>query len=398
MTEAEITLTSLSTTRSRVLDPPDELIELAAGHRLVRLVHADGRLGWIVLNYRDASRLLKDPRVSSRQDLRHGPLPHARVRRRMEPTPPGFFMRLDPPEHGRYRRHFAGLFGGRSMSRLESAVIHQVDVCLDRLAEAGPPADLAGEFAEPLASSVVCGMVGVPERDRTWLAATIATMLDLTETAERVVAAEGKFRRYLEDLAGLRRREPADDLMSMLTQRQGLTDAEVSNMMQLVLSGGLEITASMLSFGVFALLTRPDQLRRLLSKEVDDGAAVEELLRFLTVSPLLTRTVLDDIDVDGQRMRAGEPMTIHLGVVNRDRAQFGAADDLDLGRPSREHLAFGDGPHTCLGQHLARLLLRVGYRRLFDRFPGIRLAVPESEVATRNESVIYGVKSLPVIW
>lgn len=121
-------------------------------------------------------------------------------------------------------------------------------------------------------------------------------------------------------------------------------------------------------------------------------------MRYTSISQWITRTALEDIDLDSCVLRAGEPVTVHIGVANRDRLPRDDKNSLDIARTDVQHLSFGQGVHICLGQQLARMMLRLSYRHVFDRFPGLRLAVPSSEIIMRNRSVIYGVQSLPVTW
>jgi len=127
--------------------------------------------------------------------------------------------------------------------------------------------------------------------------------------------------------------------------------------------------------------------------------AVEELLRYLTISHMgASRTALEDVEVGGRAIEAGQTVVLSLPAANRDPEQFENPEAFDVTRPSRRHLAFGFGIHQCLGQHLARATLRLGFQKLFDRFPDLRLAVPAQEVPLRDKAMHYGVYSLPVTW
>jgi cytochrome P450 len=140
-------------------------------------------------------------------------------------------------------------------------------------------------------------------------------------------------------------------------------------------------------------------LRRALP--ADPGAidaAVEELLRYLTIAHSNVRVALEDVRLGGETVRAGETVTISMQAANRDPARFPDPDTLDLTRRATGHVAFGHGIHQCLGQQLARVEMRVAFPALLTRFPTLRLAVDPDKVPLRTDSNIYGVRSLPVTW
>ena len=167
----------------------------------------------------------------------------------------------------------------------------------------------------------------------------------------------------------------------------------------LLLIAGHETTANMLGLGTFALLQHPDQLAALREGRVDVANAVEELMRYLTVIAFgTTRTAVEDVELGGELIRAGESLGVYLPTANRDPGRFASGDELDLATDAHGHLAFGHGVHQCLGQQLARIEMRVAYPALLRRFPTLRLAVAPEEVPVRSDMSIYGVHRLPVEW
>lgn len=162
-----------------------------------------------------------------------------------------------------------------------------------------------------------------------------------------------------------------------------------------LLAAGLDTTANMITLGTYALLCHPAQRDAL---RADPGRAVEELLRYLTIAHTGARTALEDVELGGETIRAGETVTLSLQAADRDADRFADPDTLDLTRDAVGHVAFGYGIHQCLGQHLARTEMCVAIPALFDRFPGLRLAVPPGEVTMRDEMNIYGAHRLPVAW
>lgn len=204
---------------------------------------------------------------------------------------------------------------------------------------------------------------------------------------------------YLGELVERKRAEPADDLLGGLVAAGELSDEELAGVALLLLIAGHETTANMLGLGTFALLQYPDQLAALREGRVDVANAVEELLRYLTVISFgLTRTALEDVELGGEVIRAGESVCAYLPVVNRDLARFPSGNELDVAADAHGHLAFGHGVHQCLGQQLARIEMRIAYPALLRRFPTLRLGVPPEEVPMRGDMAIYGVHRLPVEW
>jgi cytochrome P450 len=155
----------------------------------------------------------------------------------------------------------------------------------------------------------------------------------------------------------------------------------------------------MLGLGTFALLQHPDQAAALRADPSLAGTAVEELLRHLSIIQMgIPRGALEDVELGGVLIRAGELVTLAVAAGNRDPEHFADPDALDLTREATGHLAFGHGIHQCLGQQLARIELRIAYPALLRRFPTLRLAVPPEEVPLAVDKNIYGVHRLPVTW
>jgi cytochrome P450 len=218
-----------------------------------------------------------------------------------------------------------------------------------------------------------------------------------------VVAAHDELTEYLDGVIADKLAEPADDLLSKLAGERvatgELSRRDAAVMALLLLIAGHETTANMIALGTLALLEHPDQLAAL--RDTDDPAliagAVEELLRYLSIVHSGRRRVaLQDIEIDGQTIRAGEGIVLAGDTANRDEGAFADADRLDVHREARGHLAFGFGVHACLGQPLARAELQIVYGTLYRRIPGLRLAVPLEQIPFKHDSIVYGVYELPV--
>ncbi|WP_113699077.1 cytochrome P450 [Nonomuraea lactucae] len=395
---------TLTTERERPFDPPDKIMELRERAPVHRMTYADGHLGWLVTGYSAARTVLADPRFSNRPELTHPPIA-ARLELAQEArekgfqVPPGFFLRMDAPEHTRYRKLLAGQFTVRRMNRLEPRIEEIAEACLDRMEAGSRPADLVEEFALPIPSLVICELLGVPYEDRARFQNDSKVLVNLESEPDQVVGAMTSISAFLYGLIQRKRAEPGDDLLSGLVAGGELNDEELTGVALLLLVAGHETTANMLGLGTYALLADPEQLAALRDDPSLVENAVEELLRYLTIIHLgPVRTALEDVEVDGTLIKAGEAVTLQLPAANRDPIRFPGGERLDVTRQASGHLTFGHGIHQCLGQQLARIEMRIGYAALLRRLPGLRLAVPPQEVPMRTDMSIYGVHRLPVTW
>ncbi|GAA3699236.1 cytochrome P450 [Nonomuraea antimicrobica] len=392
---------TLPTARQRPLDPPDEVTRLRQQAAIHRMTYADGHQGWLVTGYAAARAILAHPHFSNLAENMHPPIA-ARMELRKEPefrSPPGFFLRMDAPEHTRFRKLLTGQFTVRRMKMLEPRIEEITNACLDAMAAEGGPVDLVEAFALPIPSLVICELLGVPYEEREQFQKDSKILVNLETKSADAVAAMRRIWAYLHGLIERKRKDPADDLLSGLIEGGELTDEELTGVGVLLLIAGHETTANMLGLGTYALLTNPAQLAALREDPSLIDNAVEELLRYLTIIHLgPIRTALEDVEIEGTTIKAGESVTIHLPVANRDPARFADGEDLDVTRPAGGHLTFGHGIHQCLGQQLARAEMRIAYPALLRRLPGLRLAVTPEEVPMRSEMSIYGVHRLPVTW
>ncbi|MEU4325135.1 cytochrome P450 [Nonomuraea dietziae] len=381
--------------RQRRLDPPDELFDDPAPVR--PLTFADGHVGWLVRGHAAGRAVLADPRFSAEPDRQHPlvasrHLPKGRV-------PPGFFLRMDAPDHTRYRRLLTGHFTVRRMNQLQPRIEEIAASCLDDMERAGPPADLVRDFALPIPSLVICELLGVPYEDRENFQNESARLLRLDSSPGEMESAINDLIKYFYTLIARKRVEPGNDLLTALIGGAELEDDEIAGMGFLLLVAGHETTANMLALGTFALLEHPEQLALVRDDPTVIDNAVEELLRYLSIIHVgPTRTAVEDVVIEGTTIRAGECVALSIPAANRDPSRFADPCALDVRQPAGSHLSFGHGIHQCLGQQLARIEMRVAYPALLRRFPSLRLAVPAEEVPMRADMSIYGVHSLRVTW
>lgn len=246
---------------------------------------------------------------------------------------------------------------------------------------------------------MICDLLGVPYEDHEFFQRQSVRLLDSTIPPQDVRAAFDLLIEYLTDLAATKH-AGSTGILAKLAARDDLSAEEVANNGLLLLLAGHETTANMTSLSTLALLRNPAQADRLRAEPELIGGAVEELLRYLTIVDTgLPRVAMEDVELsDGLVVKAGEAVLLILSMANRDEELFPGATDLDVTRDARRHLAFGFGVHQCLGQPLARAELQIALSTLLRRLPQLRLAVPFEEVAFRNETLIYGLKQLPVAW
>ena len=277
-----------------------------------------------------------------------------------------------------------------------------VDELLDRVAGA-PDFDLVSAYAAPLPIGVITDLLGVPDADAdrfaqygTVIAGALDGVRSLTHAA-RLQAANRELRALFESLFELRRREPADDVVSRIVAAEGdrIQPREMVPMCNLLLVAGFETTVNLVGNAVNALLDHPEQWAALCADPAGlAGAAVEETLRYDPPVQRTARCALEDVDLDGHLIRRGQYVITLIGAANRDPEAFGSPDTFDIHRvPTADHLAFSSGIHYCVGQPLARLEAEIALRRLAERMPRLRRGGP---LRRRVSSIVRGPIRLPV--
>ncbi|MFF1465536.1 cytochrome P450 [Streptomyces sp. NPDC058330] len=359
---------------------------------------------WAVTGHAEQRALLADPRLSVDFSNPGFPSPVDPRHHRGGGSTDLSFVGMDDSEHARLRRMVSGAFTLKRVEALRPAVQRMTDTFIDRMLAGPKPADLVQALALPLPSLVISDLLGVPYEDHAFFQRNSGTLVSAVATGEERHAAHTALAEYLDDLVAQKTVEPADDLLSTLggQVRAGeLTRREAATMGVLLLLGGHETTANMISLGTLLLLRHPDQLAAVRDAEDPQVVvgAVEELLRYLSIVHLgRRRTALEDIEIAGQTIAAGEGVILLGELANRDPQVFEDPDRLDITRNARRHQAFGAGAHHCVGQPLARLELQVVYPTLFRRIPTLRPAVPLEDTRFKYDTVIYGLHELPVTW
>ncbi|MDT0485930.1 cytochrome P450 [Streptomyces doebereineriae] len=384
-------------------DPPPELRRLQDQAPLSRVRLWDGSTPWLVTRFNDLRDLLADPRVSA--DSRRAGFPHISESIRDTRDKTRTFLTMDGEEHSRIRRMVTGSFTARRMEAMRPTIQKITDRLIDDMLAGPCPTDLVQTLALALPSIAISELLGVPYADHDFFQSNTAALTERGLAPEKMLEAQRRMVEYLEQLVGDKLLHPGDDMLSRLASEQVATGAitrqELASMGFLLLIAGHETTANMITLGTLALLEHPYQLAELRATEGPKlvAGAVEELLRYLhIVHSGRRRIALEDIDIAGQTIGAGEGIVLANDIGNRDPEFFPEPDRLDIHRDARRHQAFGFGPHQCLGQPLARLELQVVYGTLYRRIPTLRLAIGLDEVQFKRDGLIYGVYELPVEW
>lgn len=310
----------------------------------------------------------------------------------------------DPPHHTRLRKLVAREFTSRRVEALRPRVQEITDELLDAmLAAPDGRADLVETLAFPLPMTVICELIGVPDIDRSAFRAWSNEIVAPTDPSA-VNDAIRAMTAYLVDLIEQKRGVPGDDLLSALirTSEEGgdrLSRDELVGMAFLLLVAGHETTVSLISNGVRALLQHPDQLAALRADTSLLDNAVEEMLRYDgPVETATWRFTSEPVEIGGTVIPAREPILIALASASRDPERFAAADEFDITREPRGHVAFGHGIHFCLGAPLARMEARIAIGALLDRCSDLALDCPADALTWRPSMLIRGTEQLPIRW
>lgn len=313
-------------------------------------------------------------------------------------------LTVDPPDHTRLRQLVHKAFTPRIIRQMEGRIEEIAAELLDA-AQARGHMDLMQDYAIPLPITVICELLGVPYEDRMrfrhWTNDIIIGALQNSQS-DAIGTAVLEFVMYFHQLFDQRRATPGDDLLSALVQAEEsgdrLDQQELISMVFLLLVAGHETTVNLIGNGVLALLQHPDQLKLLRAQPALIGSAVEEMVRFNgPVGTSSLRYALEDIELHGTRIEAGDMVLASYLAANRDPEVFPDPDVFDITRDPNPHLGFGFGIHYCLGAPLARLEGSIAIQRLVERFPRLRLAVPEDQLEWMPVITLHGMRSMPVI-
>jgi cytochrome P450 len=361
----------------------------------------------VLSSYQDCDDVLRHP--SSASDRLKSTLAQREIAAGEEPRPFGkpAFLFLDPPDHTRLRKLVSKAFVPKVVKALEPDITTLVDALLDQVAAAGE-FDVVADLAYPLPVAVICRLLGVPIEDEPQFSrasALLAQSLDpfitftgeLPEGFDERMEAGLWLRDYLRDLIERRRGNPGDDLMSGLihVEESGdqLTEDEIVSTCNLLLIAGHETTVNLIGNAILAMLRHPSQWAALGADPQRVSAVVEETLRYDPPVQLMGRIAADDMTISDTTIPKGDTMMLLLAAAHHDPAANDRPDEFDPDRKSLRHLAFGKGPHFCLGAPLARLEAAVALSAVTARFPHARL---DSEPQYKPNLTLRGLSTLAV--
>lgn len=384
--------------------PSPELRQLHAdGIPVSRVRTWDGLTPWLIATHAAQRQVMVDPRVSSNDHLPGFPYMTKSIADTIHLRPKTIFD-TDGAEHAALRRMLTHSFTRGRMEKVRPAIQKVTDDLIDKMLAGPKPVDLVEALSLPLPSLMICELLGVPYEDHDFFEENSKIANGRANSPEQNAEAMAALGGYIGKLIQVKTDTPGEDVLSDLAARVKAGDLDMPGAIMLgmiLLIAGHETSANMITMGTALLLQNPDQLA--IVRETDDkkviASTVEELLRYLTIPHLLQRRIaLEDIEVEGVTIKAGEGIVSSLPAANFDPAAFPEPEKLDVTREARHHHAFGWGPHQCIGQQLARIELEVVYSTLYRRIPTLRLAVDFDQLNFKGDSLAYGIYELPVTW
>ncbi len=353
----------------------------------------------VITRYEDVLACLRDPKVFSSEMSMEMALGTER---------PMIPQQIDPPAQTRYRKILDPLFSRKRMLALEPDIRRDAAALVSEVQDDGE-CEFNSSFAVPLPCNAFLRLMGLPQDDLDlFLRIKDGIIRPHTQAAnpmdpEEIMSIRKKSGRenygYFEDLIARRRKNPTDDIMTYLVdvEMEGakLTDEEILDICFLFMIAGLDTVTATLGCNMAYLAENPEQRKRLIADEKLVDPAIEELLRWQTPVLAVPRVVTEDTRIGDMEIKQGELVTLLLGAANVDDAEFGNADEVDLGRERNRHLAFGGGAHRCLGSHLARMELSAAMEEWHRRIPSYRIKPGETPAYSLG---IREVSYLPLEW
>lgn len=376
-------------------------------HAPVALLSSEqGHHTWLITRYQEAELVLRDERFVKNQ---HNAVPSQQPQSERPPSANDLVTmglgKFDPPDHTRLRSLVNLSFTPRLIEQWRERIQQATDELIDVRLEHGCM-DLVNDLAFPLPLAVIAEMLGVPGAERPALGNWIRLIVEALgnpAAMQRVNEELQACYRYLLQLIERKRREPADDLVSSLLQVEAagdrLSERELVAMTYLLIMAGYETTGTMISNGMLALLTHPEQMALLRNNPSLVKTAIEEFLRYR--SPLMLATMRwarTDVVLGDKLIRRGDQVVVSLAAANHDETIYSQSEQLDITRTDNHHLAFSKGIHYCLGAPLARLEGQIAINTLLRRLPHLRLQVDPGDLVWRPGSMVLGLVQLPVVF
>jgi len=355
---------------------------------------------WAVVRHADVVRVSRDSTT-----FRNSPHPMVDVAENDDEAGLSeILISKDPPEHTRLRKLISAGFTPRRVADLTDRIHERVDAMIAAVAERGE-CDLVTDLALWLPLHVIADLVGVPEEDRAHVfeLTELTFGFDASVTREQRGAAAMEMYAYADRLCDERRREPRDDLLSVLLEAEvdgeHLTQLQVDIFFLMLQNAGSETTRNLITTGALAMLEHPDQLEKVRNDLSLLPIAIEELLRYVTPVMQFFRRAERDTEIAGQAIKADDRVLMVYSSANRDDTVFDDPDGIDVTREPNPHVAFGaGGPHFCLGANLARLEARIMFESLFTRFHDLEIDGVAADMPRVHSNLIDGFAHLPVRW
>ncbi|HLZ60461.1 MAG TPA: cytochrome P450 [Ktedonosporobacter sp.] len=369
----------------------------------------DGRGFWAVTRYNDLLTVNLSPRLfSSASGIRYEEMSAEELQARRT------LMEMDPPQHAQYRRLVASPFAPREVAAYEEGLRWLARAVIDEVRER-KEFDFVTDIARQLPMRMLGKLLGVPDEDGLWLVEKGDALIgnsdpeltshpvdQVSTNAYRLMPfrspVSSELFAYADSQARQRREHPRDDVISLLLRAkkdgEPLSDQEFKNFFTLLVAAGNDTTRYTMAAGLLALIERPEQLSELRENPALMPTAVEEMLRWGSVTMHFRRTATQDIELGGKQVKAGDKVVIWFLSADYDERRFPDPYSFDIRRTPNEHAAFGlKGPHRCIGEYLARIEIRVLFEVLLPLLSDIRLNGP---VARLRSNFIAGIKHLPV--
>ena len=387
--------------RTCPLSPPPKLAELRQNNPVSQVNLWNGDPAWLVTRYRDVRALLGNHAQLSSDTSRPGfPQSSETVSAMREQQK--VFVRMDPPKHDQHRLMLTADFMVKHVRALRPYLEELLEERFAEMERLPKPVDLVRVLALPVPANIIVQILDLPHELSEFFLDRVDRWMSLDSSPDESRAAGQDVIDYFDGLIAERRENLGNDLVSRLIRDHvdsgELTGSELQHMLHLLLVGGFDTTANMIALGTLVFLENPDQMAEIRTNPELVQGAVEELLRYLSVAHHVGfRLAIDDVEVGGKCIHAGDGVIAPIMAANRDPEIFADPDRFDIHRDARGHLAFGYGVHQCLGQALARVELQAVFSKLFQRFPNLSLAVPMEQLRFKN-ALIYGVEELPVTW
>ena len=380
---------------TRAYDRMDQYDEL---RRSADIIWSDWGMGYWTLTRADLQReVLQNPRLfSSRAVMPQLPNPeHLRIP-----------VMIDPPQHTRWRQLLGPSFSPASIERLEPAVLRRCRELVEGIAAKGS-CDFYRDFAREFPTTIFMGLIGLPVEDAKqfmiWEDAIINYDPIDDPDQSKMTQAHSDVEEFFRQLLELRRKEPRDDLVTATLgweiDGRPIPESELLNLLSLLFLAGLDTVTQQLTFSFLHLATHPADRQRIVRDPQLVPAAVEELLRYYAIVHV-GRTVTSDVEFHGCPMEEGQIVYFPLVGATRDEAEFEGAAKVDLDRKLNHHMAFGAGPHRCVGSHLARRELCIAFEEWHRQIPTYRLqeGCNVAEMSEHAAGGVIGLDTLPLTW